>query len=154
MTSAFARALMLTAPMLLAACTFINKATFSIEPQEEVARDEVLRGLEASFQDLGFQIQRKTDFLYPDSRKEATYFLGHRELPFALQSTYRHAALRLERSGVLYVDWVEISDYRRELKPDDFARLHAKIAADLKARLAVDVVFRLVPAAVTTKPGS
>ena len=105
----------------------------------------MLRGIEESFRALGFQMERKTEFLYPEARKETTYFLGHRQLPLALQSTYRHAVLRLERTGILYVDWVEVTDYRRKLKPELFAALHAKIAADLKTRLGIDVVFEFVP---------
>ncbi len=131
--------------VLLAACTSINKATFAIEPQEPVASDEMLRGVEECFRTLGVELQRKTDFLYPETRKETTYFLGHRELPLALQSTYRHAVLRLEHSGILYVDWVEITDLRRELKPEFFGPLHAKIAAELKTRLGIDVVFQFIP---------
>jgi hypothetical protein len=133
--------------MLLAACTSINKATFAIEPQERVASNDMLRGVEECFRSLGFQLQRKTNFLYPETRKETTYFLGHRELPLALQSTYRHAVLRVEQSGILYVDWIEITDLRRELKPEFFAPLHAKIAADLKTRLGIDVIFQFIPSA-------
>ena len=133
--------------VLLAACTSINKATFAIEPQERVANDDMLRGVEECFHSLGFQLQRKTGFLYPETRKETSYFLGHRELPLALQSTYRHAVLRLEHSGILYVDWVEITDLGRELKPEFFAPLHAKIAADLKTRVGIDVVFQFIPPA-------
>ena len=112
--------------VLLAACTSINKATFAIEPQEPVASDEMLRGVEECFRTLGVELQRKIDFLYPETRKETTYFLGHRELPLALQSTYRHAVLRLEHSGILYVDWVEFTDLRRELKPELFAPLQQR----------------------------
>jgi hypothetical protein len=139
--SSLAKPLVLSGLVLLAACTHVNKATFAIEPQ---ASDEMLRGVEECFRTLGFQLQRKIDFLYPETRKETTFFLGHRELNL-LQSTYDHAVLRLEHSGILYVDWVEISDFRRELKPEAFAPLHAKIAADLKTRLGIDVVFRFIP---------
>jgi hypothetical protein len=140
-----ATALGLCGMVLVAACTVINKATFAIEPQERILGDEMLRGVEESFRALGFELQRKTDFLYPETRKETTYFLSHRELPLALRSTYHHAVLRLEHSGSLYVDWIEITDLRRELKPELFAALHAKIAMDLKTRLGSDVVFQLIP---------
>jgi hypothetical protein len=142
-----ATALGLSGLMLVAACTAINKATFAIEPQEHIASDEMLHGVEECFRTLGLQLQRKTDFLYPETRKESTYFLGHKELPLAMQSTYHHAVLRLEHSGTLYVDWIEITDLRRELKPESFAELHRKIATDLKTRLGIDVVFQFIPPA-------
>jgi len=142
-----ATALGLSGLMLVAACTAINKATFAIEPQEHIASDEMLHGVEECFQMLGLQLQRKTEFLYPETRKESTYFLGHKELPLAMQSTYHHAVLRLEHSGTLYVDWIEITDLRRELKPESFAELHRKIATDLKTRLGIDLVFQFIPPA-------
>jgi len=142
-----ATALGLSGLMLVAACTAINKATFAIEPQEHIASDEMLHGVEECFRMLGLQLRRKTEFLYPEARKESTYFLGHKELPLAMQSTYHHAVLRLEHSGTLYVDWIEITDLRRELKPESFAELHRKIATDLKTRLGIDLVFQFIPPA-------
>jgi hypothetical protein len=129
--------------MFLVACTALNKATFAIDPQAQIPADEVLRGVEESFQALGFRLERKTDFLYPETRKEATWFVSHR-VPLPLQSTDHFAVLRLEHSGTLYVDWIEITDLRRELEPERFADLHAKIASHIKTRLGVDVIFHFI----------
>jgi hypothetical protein len=130
--------------LVLVACTSVNKATFAIEPQTQIHGDEMLRGVEESFQGLGFELKQKTDFLYPETRKETTYFLSHR-VRLAFQSTDQLAVLRLEHSGTLYVDWIEITDLRREINPGSFADLHAKIASDINTRLGVDVIFQFVP---------
>src|SRR5256885_5171523 len=137
----WATALRFSGLMTLAACTSLNKATFAIDPQTQVTGDEMLRRVEESFQKLGFQLERKTDFLYPETRKETSYFLSHRQLPLGFQSTHHLAVLRLEHSGILYVDWIEITDLRRELKPAQFADLHAKIASDLETRYGLEVRF-------------
>lgn len=130
--------------LICAGCTAINKATFAIEPQEQIAGDALLAGVEDCFHSLGMELVRKTEYIYPESRKQTEYYLGHRELGFGFYSTYHHAFLRLEHSGVLYVDWIEIADAHRELKPEIFKEVHKKIADDLKIRLGVDVTFQPV----------
>jgi hypothetical protein len=60
-----------------------------------------------------------------------------------LHSSYHHVVFRLQAERV-YVDWIEISDVSRAPRAEPFARAHARIAADLRKRLGVDVVFRLV----------
>lgn len=144
LATTLARALVLVCAVLFTGCTVVNKATFAIEPREPIATEAVLRGVEAYFAALGFELARKTDFLYPEARKESTYFLGRRVGPNPLYSSYHHVVLRLEQSGRLYIDWIEISDVRRAARPEPFALTHAKIAGDLKDRLGVDVTFRFV----------
>lgn len=93
----------LTVPFALlicAGCTAINKATFAIQPQDQIAGDTLLAGAEDCFHSLGLELVRKTDYLYPETRKQTEYYLGHRALPLGFYSTYHHAVLRLEHSGV------------------------------------------------------
>jgi hypothetical protein len=141
MTARFAIRLAL---LICAGCTVINKATFAIEPQKQIAGDALLTGLEDCFHTLGLELVRKTDYFYPEARKQSEYYLGHRELALGFNSTYHHAVLRLELSGVLYVDWIEIADSKRELRPEIFMEVHKKIAEDLKTRLGVDLTFQPV----------
>lgn len=144
LVATLAQALLLAAVVLFTACTHVNKATFAIEPRRPAAAEEVLRGIEDYFATLGIKLERKTEFIYPEARKESIYFWGRRVGPIPLHSSYHHVVLRLEQSGRLYIDWIEISDVRRSPRPEPFAPTHAKIAGDLKNRLGVEVVFRLI----------
>jgi hypothetical protein len=138
------KALLLVSVVLFTACTHVNKATFAIEPQRPAPAEEVLRGIEDYFTTLGIKLERKTEFIYPETRKESTYFLGRSVGPMPLHSSYHHVVLRLEQSGRLYIDWVETSDVRRAPRPESLAATHGRIAGDLKDRLGVEVVFRYV----------
>jgi hypothetical protein len=138
-----ARAFLVVSLVAFTGCTYVNRATFAIDSQRPAATDDVLRGIENYFASLGIKLERKTEFIYPKSRTESSYFLGRTVGPIPLHSSYHHVVLRLEAER-LYIDWIEISDVRRPPRAEPFAQAHAHIAADLKKRLGVDVVFRLM----------
>lgn len=139
--------------VVLGGCTFLNKEIFEIQPAASAKRDEVMQGIEAYFQEIGFKPERKTDYFYPEKRKITSYFLGYYENPVLLYSSYSHLVLRLEASDILYIDWIKISDLREKPRPGEFDSIHKKIADDLMTRLGVSVKFTPVPDIGTDQSG-
>ena len=136
--------LALALAIILNGCTFLNKETFEIQPDNLAKREAVLHGIEAYFEKLGIQLGRKTDYLYPKSRKETIYFLGQSRGLTPLYSSYNHIVLRLEASDMLYIDWVKISDLREKAKPGEFDSIHQKIADDLRDQIGISVKFTYI----------
>lgn len=130
------------AVLILSACTFLNKATFSIDSPSK--SEKLLNTIENYFKELGLPLERKIDFSYPENRKERSYFLGRTRGPIPLHTTYSYVVLRVEESGVLYLDWIKISDTKQVPKPEYFEQAHTKIENDLKTRFGVDVKFKFI----------
>ena len=140
--------LALALAVVLNGCTFLNKETFEIQPDNLAKREVVLHGIEAYFEKLGIKLARKTDYLYPEKRKKTTYFLGQSRDPTPLHSSYSYIVLRLEASDMLYIDWVKISDLREKAKPGEFDSIHQKIADDLMEHIGIPVKFTYIENAV------
>lgn len=135
-------AVVFTAMLGFAACTFLNEASFSID--SPASNEALLNNIENYFTEIGLKLERKIDFTYPEKRKEISYFLGRTQGPVPLHSTYSYVVLRLEESGVLYIDWIKISDTKQVPKPEYFQAAHERITKDLKTRFGVDVKFIFV----------
>jgi len=136
--------LALALAIVLNGCTFLNKETFEIQPDNLAKREAVLRGIEAYFEKLGVQLDRKTDYLYPERRKETSYFLGRSRGPGPLYSSYSYIVLRLEASDMLYIDWIKVSDLREKARPGEFESIHQKIADDLRDHVGIPVKFTYI----------
>jgi hypothetical protein len=134
----------------LVACTFNNRATFAVESPSN--GDALVADFERYLSERGLRLQKKIDFEYPEQRKERRYFLGRTDsrIPIntyaaiPLDTAFSYVQLRLEQSGILFVDWIRISDRRYEPKPEHFEAVNAKIASDLKSRFGVDVRFNFI----------
>jgi hypothetical protein len=128
----------------LAGCTFVNKATFSIDSPTN--RESLLNDVDNYFTALGLHLGRKVDFTYPENRKERSYSLGRKQEPVPLHTTYSYVVLRLEESGILFIDWIRISDSKQVPKPEYFEATHKKMSDDLRERLGIEVKFNFVEA--------
>ena len=125
----------------LSACIVRNKASFSVE--SSVTSDAMLNNMESYLADVGLKLERKTDYAFPEKRKERSYVLGRSLGPTRVHSNYSYVVLRLEETGVLYIDWI-FTDSKQVPRPEYFQATNEKIIQDLKEKFGVDVKFNFV----------